>query len=222
MRSIRIQKLGSSVTRGLLPTQQQTISQVVGSFILCHCLTFAEIACCFHSKTSLCHNLKRSARFVSNHGINSDQSKEVVTHRMINQLQHRLQIKPNQPLGIIIDWISVHPFQVLSALIPVEGRAVPMTRWVIEKAKLKAYQNICEIIDCLTSAVCASILQSYRLRRSRFSSDRVLKISKAARQIPRQVAGLSSESGSVFQAIECHLSQDKVLPHESSAHLSPH
>ena len=146
MRFKRIKKFTSSVTKGLLSSQQQTISQVVCGLIVCRCLILAELARCFQSSTSFPHNLKRAARFVSNHRINSHQSKEIVASRMIRQLHHRLQLKAHQPLEIIIDWTSVDPFQVLSALIPVEGRAVPVLQWAIEKAKLKAYQNTFEML----------------------------------------------------------------------------
>jgi hypothetical protein len=57
-----------------------------------------------------------------------------------------LQIKPKDYLEIIIDWTSVHPFRVLSALIPLEGRAVPVLQWAIEKTLLKAYQNTYETL----------------------------------------------------------------------------
>ena len=73
-------------------------------------------------------------------------SKEVVARRLLTQLHHRLEIKPKDYLEIIIDWTSVHPFQVLSALVPVEGRAVPVLQWAIEKTKLKAYQNTYEML----------------------------------------------------------------------------
>jgi len=69
-----------------------------------------------------------------------------VARRLIRQLHHRLQIKAKDYLEIIIDWTSVHPFQVLSALIPVEGRAVPVLQWAIEKTELKAYQNTFEML----------------------------------------------------------------------------
>ena len=49
-------------------------------------------------------------------------------------------------MEIIIDWTSVHPFQVLSALVPLEGRAVPVLQWAIEKTSLKAYQNTYEML----------------------------------------------------------------------------
>jgi hypothetical protein len=146
MRLRRVEKFTSSVTKGLLPTQQATLSQIVCGMIVCRCLILAEIARCFKTQTQFPHNLKRAWRFVSNSRIQDQASKEVVARRLIKQLHHRLQIKPKQYLEIIIDWTSVHPFQVLSALIPVGGRAVPVLQWAIEKSSLKAYQNTYEML----------------------------------------------------------------------------
>jgi rhodanese-related sulfurtransferase len=146
MRFKRIEKFTRSVTKGLLPTQQATISQIVCGILVCRSLILAEIARCFQSHTQFPHNLKRAWRFVSNERIQEQKSKEVVARRLIRQLHHRLQIKAKDYLQIIIDWTSVHPFQVLSALIPVEGRAVPVLQWAIEKTKLKAYQNTFEML----------------------------------------------------------------------------
>jgi hypothetical protein len=146
MRFKRISKFTRAVTKGLLSSQQATVSQVVCGILVCRCLILAEIARCFQTETSFPHNLKRAWRFVSNERIQQQASKEVVARRLIRQLHHRLQIKPKDHLEIIIDWTSAHPFQVLSALIPVEGRAVPVLQWAIEKTSLKAYQNTYEML----------------------------------------------------------------------------
>ena len=103
MRFRRISKFSSSVTKELLSTQQATISQIVCGMIVCRSLILAEIARCFQSSTSFRHDLKRTARYVSNERINSVESKEVVAGRLLSQLQHRLQIKANAYLEIIID-----------------------------------------------------------------------------------------------------------------------
>jgi hypothetical protein len=124
MRIKRIRKFTSSVTKGLLSTQQATISQVVCGILVCRSLILAEIARCFQTETEFPHNLKRAWRYVSNERIQQLASKEVVARRLIRQLHHRLQIKPTHHVEIIIDWTSAHPFQVLSALVPLEGRAV--------------------------------------------------------------------------------------------------
>jgi hypothetical protein len=118
MRLKRVSKFSKSVTKGLLPTQQATLSQVVCGIIVCRCLILAEIARCFQTQTQFPHNLKRAWRFVSNERLQDHASKEVVARRLIRQLHHRLQIKPKDYLEVIIDWTSVHPFQVLSAFIP--------------------------------------------------------------------------------------------------------
>jgi Transposase DDE domain len=146
MRLRRIEKFSKAVTKGLLSTQQATISQVVCGMIVCRCLILADSARCFQTRVAFPHNLKRVSRYVSNDRINLTENKEVVARRMIRQLHHRLQLNPTQPLEIIIDWTSVHPFQVLSALVPLEGRAVPVLQWAIEKTKLKAYQNTYEML----------------------------------------------------------------------------
>jgi len=146
MRFKRIEKFTSSVTKGLLSTQQATIGQVVCGLLACRSLILAEIARGFQTETSFPHNLKRVWRFVSNERLQDQASKELVAGRLIRQLHHRLQIKAKDYLEIIIDWTSVHRFQVLSALVPVEGRAVPVLQWAIEKSSLKAYQNTYEML----------------------------------------------------------------------------
>jgi hypothetical protein len=146
MRFKRIEKFTSSVTKGLLSSQQATISQVVCGLLVCRSLILAEIARGFHTDTSFPHNLKRVWRFVSNERIQLQASKELVAGRLIRQLRHRLQIKPKDYLEIIIDWTSCRPFMILSALVPVEGRAVPVLQWAIEKGSLKAYQNTYEML----------------------------------------------------------------------------
>jgi hypothetical protein len=146
MRLKRTSKFTKAITKGLLSTQQATISQVVCGLLACRCLILAQIARCFQTSVAFTHNLKRVFRFVSNHRISQHSSKELVAARLIRQLHHRLQIKPNHYLEIIIDWTSVDPFQVLSALVPVEGRAVPVLQWAIEKSELKAYQNTYEML----------------------------------------------------------------------------
>jgi hypothetical protein len=144
MRLKRVSKFTKSVTKGLLPTQQATICQVACGMLLCRSLILAEIARCFHTDTLFPHNLKRVWRFVSNERINLDSSKELVACRLIRQLHHRLQIKPEQYLKIIIDWTSVWPYQVLEALIPVGGRAVPVLSLAVHRSDLKCNQNTLE------------------------------------------------------------------------------
>lgn len=156
MRLKRVEKFTRSVTKGLLTTQQATFSQIVCGLVVCRSLILAEIARCFQTSTAFPHNLKRTWRFVSNERIQDQTSKEVVARRLITQLHHRLQIKSKDYLEIIIDWTSVHPFQVLSALIPVEGRAVPVLQWAIEKTKLKAYQNTYEMLFIASLRRCVS------------------------------------------------------------------
>lgn len=145
MRLKRIEKFTSSLTKGLLSTQQATLSQVVCGLLACRSLILAEIARNFQTHVAFSHNLKRVWRFVSNERIQDQRSKELVARRLIRQLHHRLQLKAKDHLEIIIDWTSVHPFQVLCALLPVDGRAVPVLQWAIEKASLKAYQNTYEM-----------------------------------------------------------------------------
>jgi hypothetical protein len=144
MRLKRIEKFTSSVTKGLLSTQQQTISQVVCGLVVCRCLILAEIARCFQTSVEFPHNLKRVWRFVSNERINDCSSKELVARRLISQLHHRLQIKPKQYLQIIIDWTSVWPYQLLQALIPLDGRAVPVLSLAVHKSDLTCNQNSLE------------------------------------------------------------------------------
>jgi ABC-type amino acid transport system permease subunit len=59
MRLRRIEKFAKAVTKGLLTTQQATISQIVCGMIVCRCLILAEIARCFQTQVAFPHNLKR-------------------------------------------------------------------------------------------------------------------------------------------------------------------
>ena len=145
MRFKRIEKFTSSVTKGLLPSQQATLSQVVCSMLVCRCLCLAELARFLQSTTYFRHNLKRVWRFVSNERINDRNSKEVVARRLIRQLHHRLAIKPTQPLEIILDWTTVWPYVVLEALIPLDGRAVPVLSWAVRRGTLSCRQNTFEM-----------------------------------------------------------------------------
>ena len=144
MRLKRIEKFTKAVTKGLLPTQQATLSQVVTGLMTCRCLILAEIARCFQTDVAFPHNLKRVFRFVSNERLSSQASKELVASRLIRQLHHRLKIKPRQYLEVIIDWTSVWPYQVLAALIPLEGRAVPVLQWAVEQWGFPGSQNAYE------------------------------------------------------------------------------
>ena len=66
MRLKRIAKFTSSVTKGLLPSQQSTLSQMVCGRLCCRSLILAEIARGFETKVAFTHNLKRVERYVSN------------------------------------------------------------------------------------------------------------------------------------------------------------
>ena len=145
MRLKRVEKFTSSVTKGLLSTQQATISQVVCSMLVCRSLCLAELARCFHSSTDFRHKLKRVWRFVSNDRINDPTAKEVVARRLIRQLHHRLEIKPTKHLEIILDWTTVWPYQVLEALIPLDARAVPVLSWAVRRGSMSCRQNTFEM-----------------------------------------------------------------------------
>jgi Transposase DDE domain len=141
MRLKRVQKFTKAVTKGLLHTQQATLSQVVSGLMACRCLILAEIARCFQTCVAFPHNLKRVFRFASNERLSAQTSQEVVASRLIRQLHHRLRLKPQQYLEVIVDWTSVWPYQVLSALIPLDGRAVPVLQWAVEQWAFPGSQN---------------------------------------------------------------------------------
>lgn len=145
MRFRRVGKFTSSVTKGLLPSQQATVCQVVHAMLICRCLCLAELARFFQSTTDFRHNLKRVWRFVSNDRINDRTAKEVVARRLIRHLHHRLEIKPTKHLEIILDWTTVWPYQVLEALIPLDGRAVPVLSWAVRRGTLSCRQNTFEM-----------------------------------------------------------------------------
>ena len=110
MRLKRVEKFTKAVTKGLLPTQQATLSQIVTGLLVCRCLILAEIARCFESWVAFPHNLKRVFRFVSNERLSTETSQEVVASRLIRQLHHRLRPKPRQYLEVIVDWTSLWPY----------------------------------------------------------------------------------------------------------------
>ena len=141
MRLKRVEKFTKAVSKGLLPTQQATLSQVVSGMMACRCLILAEIARCFETGVAFPHNLKRVFRFVSNERLRTETSQEVVASRLIRQLHHRLRLQPRQYLEVIVDWTSVWPYQVLSALVPLEGRAVPVLQWAVEQWAFPGSQN---------------------------------------------------------------------------------
>ena len=145
MRLKRIAKFSKAVTKGLLPSQQATLAQMVCGLLCCRSLILAELARGFETQVAFPHNLKRVERFVSNPRLQSLQCKQVIARRLLRQLHHRLQLKPTQRLEIIIDWTSVWPYQVLSALVPVRGRAVPVLQWAVARDQLKAQQNTIEM-----------------------------------------------------------------------------
>lgn len=145
MRIKRIQKFTKAVTKGLLPSQQATLSQVVCSMIVCRSLCLAELARCLQSTIDFRHNLKRVWRFVSNERVNDRAAKEVVARRLVRQLHHRLEIQPKQYLEIILDWTTVWPYVVLEALIPLDGRAVPVLSWAARRGTLSCRQNSFEM-----------------------------------------------------------------------------
>jgi hypothetical protein len=145
MRLQRIQKFTASVSKGLLTTQQATLSQMVCGLFCSRSLILAKIARGFETQVAFPHNLKRVERFVSNPRLHALQSKQLLARRLLRQLHHRLQLKPREPLEIILDWTSARPYQVLSALVPISGRAVPVFQWAIARDQLKAQQNTFEI-----------------------------------------------------------------------------
>lgn len=145
MRLKRVSKFTRSVTKGLLPTQQAALSHIVCSMLTCRSLCLAELARCLHSSTDFRHNLKRVWRFVSNDRINTSTAKELLARRLIRQLHHRLDIRPKQQLEIIMDWTTVWPYVVLEALIPLDGRAVPVLSWAALRGSLSCRQNTLEM-----------------------------------------------------------------------------
>src|SRR5437870_7510999 len=107
MRLKRIAKFTSAFTKGLLPSQQAAFAQMVCGLLCCRSLILAEIARGFETQVAFPHNLKRVERYVSNPRRQSRQCKQVIARRLLRQLHHRLHLKPQQPLEIIIDWTSV-------------------------------------------------------------------------------------------------------------------
>jgi len=148
-------KFSRTVTKGLLPPQQATISQVVCGMLFSPSLILAEIARGFETVVEFGHNLKRVFRSVDNERITQQRSKEVMAARIIHQWERRLRLKPGPPLEVIIDWTWVGPYLVPSALIGVRGRAVPVLPWVVLMGTLKKSQHTLEeeVLRSLSRAI---------------------------------------------------------------------
>ena len=154
MRLKRVSKFIKPLTKDLLETQIATISQVTCGMLTNESLSLAEIARGFETEVDFRHNLKRVERFVSNPRISQRPDSqepdapltvsERVARRLVRQLRRRLKLAKKAPLEIILDWTSVGVFQVLSALVGVEGRAVPILQWSLKKWDLKDSQNAFE------------------------------------------------------------------------------
>src|SRR5437879_1305483 len=135
MRLKRVTKFSKPLTKDLLDTQKAILAQVICGILVNESLALAEIARGFETVVAFAHNLKRVFRFVSNPRVSErpdPQSarapltvSERVARRTVHQLRRRLKLRQGAPLEIILDWTSVGSFQVLSALVGVEGRAVP-------------------------------------------------------------------------------------------------
>ena len=141
MRLKRIEKFTKPLTKDLRPTQQATISQVACGMLVCRSLILAEIARGCETAVAFVHNLKRVFRYVDNERITDQHSKEVVASRLIRQLCRRLRLSPRQPVEVIIDWTRVGDYQVLSALVGIPGRAVPVLQWAVRKWQFATSQN---------------------------------------------------------------------------------
>ena len=141
MRLTRVAQFTRPLTKGLLPTQQVPLSQIVCGMLAGRCLILAEIARGFETPVAFVHNLKRVFRYVDNERIAQQHSKELVAARLIQQLCRRLRLGPRQYLEVIIDWTSVGDYQVLSALIGIKGRAVPVLQWAVLKWEFETSQN---------------------------------------------------------------------------------
>ena len=154
MRLRRVSKFSKAVTKDLLPTQQATIAQVATGVLVARCLLLAEIARHFETAVTFAHNLKRVFRFASNPRLSARPdpalgrqpltAQQKVARRTIHQLRRRLRLRPHRPLEIILDWTSVGDFQLLSALVGVQGRAVPVLQWSVRKWEFRKSQNAFE------------------------------------------------------------------------------
>jgi hypothetical protein len=100
MRLKRIAKFAASVTKGLLPTQQATLRRWSAA---CSAAARSSLPRSrgFEIKVAFPHNLKRVERYIYNPRLHSLQSKQVVARRLLRQLHHRLQLKPQQAFEII-------------------------------------------------------------------------------------------------------------------------
>jgi hypothetical protein len=150
----RVAKFIKPLTKDLLQTQNAVLSQVSCGMLATESLALAEIARGFETEVDFRHNLKRVERFVSNPRISQRPDpedptapltvSERVARRLVRQLRRRLKLATHAPIEIILDWTSVKQFQVLSALVGVEGRAVPILQWSLKKWELKDSQNAFE------------------------------------------------------------------------------
>jgi hypothetical protein len=118
----------------------------------------AEIGRCLETPVAFVHRLKRVFRYADNERMTEQRSKQIIAAGRIRQIRCRLKLKPGQPLEVILDWTSVGPYQVLSALIAVCGRAVPILSGAILKGELQNSQNQFEqqLLESLRKAIPSS------------------------------------------------------------------
>jgi hypothetical protein len=153
------------VTKDLLPTQQATIAQVACGMLVAHCMVLAEIARGLESAAAFAHTLKRVFRFGDNPRLSARPDAEdlapqltcqmKVARRTIGTLSRRLQVGPRKRLELILDWTSCGEFQILEALIGIEGRAVPVLQWSVHKWAFRKSQNAFEyeMLRCLRRVI---------------------------------------------------------------------
>jgi hypothetical protein len=154
MRLRRVSKFSKAVTKDLLPTQQATIAHVACGMLAAQCMLLAEIARSLETAVEFTHALKRVFRFGDNARLSARPDPDElapeltaqmkVARRTIHSLSRRLRVGPRKRLEIILDWTSCGQFQILSALIGIEGRAVPVLQWSIRKWEFRKSQNAFE------------------------------------------------------------------------------
>jgi DDE family transposase len=165
MRLRRVEKFSKAVTKDLLPTQQATIAHVACGMLVAHCMLLAEIARSLETVVEFAHALKRVFRFGNNPRLSARPDPDLlspeltaqmkVARRTIHSLSRRLRVGPRTRLEIILDWTSCGEFQILSALIGIQGRAVPVLQWSVRTWEFRKSQNAFEyqMLRCVRRCV---------------------------------------------------------------------
>ncbi len=108
------------IEQGLRKSQRKTLAAMVEGLLKRSQCNLAEIARGIGRKTKFGSKLKQVWRYVNNSNIKPEEIGQGVLDWFISEL------KPGQPLVLLVDWTEFLTDHLLSAAIPLERRAIPV------------------------------------------------------------------------------------------------